>query len=425
MTTPDSTKDQAAPDAASHAPAGSEAEGAAWNSPEARAQLTARVRNILFTPRTEWQRIDQEPASIAGIYSRHVLPLAAIPPIATLIGSLVFGVSVLGMTYRPSVASALTSAVVQYGLTLAGIFVLGLVINWLAPKFGGAADKVRAFKVAAYSATAAWVVGVFNILPALSVLTVLGLYSLYLLYLGLPLLMKAPKEKALAYTGVVVLVMVIGGLLIGSLTAALTRPFASDNAIGSAAIADMVESLGEGDETVNSADIAGLAESMAAGDQAGAILQNPMGSQSAAIDPKRLASLLPQNLAGLPVTETQNASVGGGLGSSAEARYGSGDRTVSVEMVDMAPIGGISAMASSLSVQRDRKTATGYERLGQVNGRMTGEKWDSVSKRSEYNILVGNRVMVSAEGRGVEIDVLKAAINDLDLDAIEAAVARK
>lgn len=398
---------------------------AVWSSPETGAQLIGRVKNILIKPTAEWQSIDEEPASIAGIYLRHVLLLAAIPPIATLIGSLVFGVSVLGMTYRPSVASAFSSALVQYGLTLAGVFLLGLVINYLAPKFGGSADKVRAFKVAAYSATAVWVAGFFNILPAMSILTILGLYSLYLLYLGLPLLMKVPKGKALAYTGVVVMVMVIGGLLIGALTTALTRPFASDTALGSAAIADIVESLGDGDETVNGADIAGLAESMTAGGQAGAALLNPMGNQSAAVDPKRLAALLPQTLAGLPVTETQNASVGGGLGSSAEASYGSGNMTVSVEMVDMAPIGGISAMAASLNVQRDRQTATGYERLGQVDGRMTGEKWNSVSKRSEYNVLVGNRVMVTAEGRGVDIDDLKTAINDLDLEAIEAAVVQQ
>ena len=33
----------------------------------------------------------------------------------------------------------------------------------------------------------------------LAILAVLGLYSLYLLYLGLPMLMRAPEEKALGY----------------------------------------------------------------------------------------------------------------------------------------------------------------------------------------------------------------------------------
>src|SRR3546814_17909838 len=51
--------------------------------------------------------------------------------------------------------------------------------------------------VAAYSATAAWVAGVFQIVPSLGWIgAILGLYSLYLLYLGLPILMKAPAANA-------------------------------------------------------------------------------------------------------------------------------------------------------------------------------------------------------------------------------------
>lgn len=225
MTTPNSSEENVAPVPASLASSASEADNTLWSSREVRGQLITRVKNILTRPTTEWQRIDQEPASISEIYLRHVVPLAAIPPLATLVGSLVFGVSVLGITYRPSVAISIISAIVHYGLALGGVLVLGWVINFLSPKFGGSEDKIRAFKVAAYSATAAWVVGIFTIVPPLSILTILGLYSLYLLYLGLPLLMKVPKEKALAFTGVVVLVMFIGGVLIGSVTAALRSPF--------------------------------------------------------------------------------------------------------------------------------------------------------------------------------------------------------
>ncbi len=47
-------------------------------------------------------------------------------------------------------------------------------------------------RVSAYSPTAAWVAGVFNIIPALSFLGILGLYSLYLLHTGITGLMKPP-----------------------------------------------------------------------------------------------------------------------------------------------------------------------------------------------------------------------------------------
>jgi hypothetical protein len=43
----------------------------------------------------------------------------------------------------------------------------------------------------------------------------LGLYSLYLLYLGLPVLMKSPREKAMAYTAVVILAAIVLFMVIG------------------------------------------------------------------------------------------------------------------------------------------------------------------------------------------------------------------
>src|SRR3546814_10742184 len=71
-------------------------------------------------------------------------------------------------------------------------------------------------KVAAYSATAAWVAGIFAIVPSLAMLSILGLYSLYLLYLGLSRLMKAPEEKALAYTAVTIVAAIVLAVIIGA-----------------------------------------------------------------------------------------------------------------------------------------------------------------------------------------------------------------
>jgi hypothetical protein len=53
--------------------------------------LIERVKNILLTPKAEWPRIDAEPATVADFYKSHVIPLAAIGPVATLIGGQAFG----------------------------------------------------------------------------------------------------------------------------------------------------------------------------------------------------------------------------------------------------------------------------------------------------------------------------------------------
>lgn len=186
------------------------------------ATLIARVKNILLKPGEEWERIDAEPTTIGDICRRYVLPLAAVPAIAGLIGALAFGYSAFGFSYRPSVGAALTSAIVQYGMALISVFVLTLIIDALAPSFQATPDRTRAFKVAAYSSTASWVAGIFNILPALAVLSILGLYSLYLLYRGLPKLMRAPAEKALSYTVVVVIAAIVVALVIGAVTVPVT-----------------------------------------------------------------------------------------------------------------------------------------------------------------------------------------------------------
>ena len=167
--------------------------------------LVDRVRNILLTPRTEWAVIDAEPASIQELYARYVIPLTLVPAVAGFIGGSIVGIGVPGVgTIRVGVLAGLFGAVLQFGLLLAFVYILALVINELALMFGGRMDIVAAFKAAAYSSTPAWLAGVFSIVPVFAFLSVVGLYSLYLLYLGLPRLMRAPDNRAVAYTAVVV-----------------------------------------------------------------------------------------------------------------------------------------------------------------------------------------------------------------------------
>ena len=178
--------------------------------------LIDRVKNILLNPRQEWQVIDAETTTVGELYTGYIAPLAAIPPIAQAIGYSVFGISVpfLG-TYRTPIGSALSSALVTYVLTLASVYVLSLIIDAIAPNFGGTKNQIQALKIAAYSSTASWLAGIFALVPGLRFLGILGLYSLYLMYLGLPTLMKAPQEKAFSYTVVVIVAAIVLFMVIG------------------------------------------------------------------------------------------------------------------------------------------------------------------------------------------------------------------
>ena len=181
--------------------------------------LIERVKNILMTPKTEWPVIDAEPATIGGIYRNYVMILAAIGPVCLLIGLLVFGMPYFTFPMGYLIAQA----VISYILALVGCYVMALIIEALAPSFGGTKDRVKAFKVAAYSSTAAWVVGIVYLVPMLAILAILGLYSLYLLYLGLPVLMKSPADKSLVYTIAIIVVAIVIYFVIGMITGQILR----------------------------------------------------------------------------------------------------------------------------------------------------------------------------------------------------------
>jgi hypothetical protein len=159
---------------------------------------------------------------VASLYTGYIIPLAAIPAIAGFIGLSIFGFGILGNTIRVPIMTGLTSACVQYVGTLVGVYVLALIADTLAPNFGGQKNLMQALKVAAYASTASWVAGIFLMVPGLRVLGVLGLYSLYLLFLGLPVLMKAPEDKALGYTAVVVICAVVLFMVVGQISSRLT-----------------------------------------------------------------------------------------------------------------------------------------------------------------------------------------------------------
>ncbi len=198
--------------------------------------LFARAKDIIVSPKTEWGVIDAEPATIGGIYTSYVVILAAIGPLAGLIGQQVFGFSLLGVTYKPPMNWSLGMAVIGYAMTLVSCYVLALIIDALAPSFGGTKDMVKAFKVAAYSGTAAWLAGIFAIIPMLAMLAIVGLYSLYLLYLGLPRLMRVPDDKAVGYTVVVIIVWIVLYFVVAFVVAALVSAFFGAALLGGGAV---------------------------------------------------------------------------------------------------------------------------------------------------------------------------------------------
>jgi hypothetical protein len=398
-------------------------------TPEARAALIERAKNILLQPKAEWPKIEAEPASVGSIYSNYVIYVAAIPVLATLIGSLVFGYGIAGVTFRPSLGAALTTAVLQYALQLGAVYVFALIIDWLAPRFGGESNRVNAFKLAAYSATASWLAGVFALVPALAFLSILGLYSIYLLYTGAPVLMKIAGDRAFTYTAAVIVAGILLSLIVG--------------AIGAAFLPSPVQTMSEAGGKVTlpggiTVDTNRLDEATKHLEKITKQMEQSMppapGAQGAADDGKAsdlpvvalddLKALLPESLPGGFTRSDLSTSTGGAAGftfGSAKANYAKGDARITVSLMDMGALGAFAALGGIFGASASEETETSYSKIGEVAGRMTIEEFNRAINSGKYATIVDNRIMVEADGSGgATIDELKAAVQAVDLARVAA-----
>mgnify|MGYP002813858487 CR=1 FL=1 len=174
-----------------------------------------RAKAIILKPAETWQTIKQESQTIQELMINYAAPLALIPAVATLIGISIVGIRIpAGHIARAPFMEALAGSVVGYVIQLISLLAVAWAINVLAPYFNARSDFSAAFKVAVYSMTPAWLLGIFSALPGLSVLQIFGLYGYYLLYLGIKQIMESPAEKTLWYTTLAIIASIFISLVL-------------------------------------------------------------------------------------------------------------------------------------------------------------------------------------------------------------------
>ena len=372
--------------------------------------IVERAKAIILQPRSEWPVIEGETMPSGDIFMRYAVPLAAIGPVAQLLGSQLFGYSAFGVTYRPPLIGSISAAIVGFILSLLGLFIISFIANKLAPKFGGEGSSRAAFKLVVYSMTAGWLAGIFGLIPSIGFLAILGLYSFYLFYTGVGPLMKVPPEKALTYTIVMVLCMLVIYLIIGSLTAGVNRLVGGTN-YGSMEGGSVTSSDGEtmAIPGIGTLDTAKLEEAAKDAENA----QNRV-----AVEPAILQGLLPASIGSYQRSSISSSKAG--PASHAEAVYTAGDKSITLKVSDIAAMGAIAGMAGAFGVESNEETADGYERTTTVDGNLTTEKWDRTSNSGAYSTMVAKRFMIEAEGDAGSIDELKAAATRIDTGKLAA-----
>jgi hypothetical protein len=377
-----------------------------------------------------------------------------------------------GGVVRSPIGSGMVYALLAFGFGLLGLFLVGLIINLLAPTFSGVRNQRQALKVAAYSFTPAWLSTLLALSPVLPTLLqfVAGCYGIYVLYLGLPILMQAPREKAFGYTASVVICTIAIGLLFGVLSAttgyfghrgllgaspaeqAAQQTAARDH--GAAAVGNMLGGVLGTDEKGKAGLSAALANLAKAGEQtnntaasnaqtasnggtdstqsalsAASGLATALGGALGGsrrvdvVDFKALTAMLPGSLPGMKRTDAHGESRGavGVKTSSAGASYeGANGARVHIEISDMSGISGLMDLAGALVQNTTSEGDSGFEREQTIHGRTVHEKYDSKAKQGEVSVTLAKRFQVDVTGDSVDMPALEQYLSQIDLAGLES-----
>jgi hypothetical protein len=190
--------------------------------------LLTRIRNIVADPRAEWPLIATEPGDPMRLFVGYVAVLAAIPAISGFVGSSLVGISVsVGRLHDP-ILFGLMRALISYLFSFVIVYLTALAIGVMAPLFQSDRNFTNALKLAVYSFTPVWLIGIVLTVPGLRFLSILGLYAIRLIWTGLPPLMGTPRAKVLPYA-ISIVVAAFGIVLAMSViqAAITTLPFRS------------------------------------------------------------------------------------------------------------------------------------------------------------------------------------------------------
>jgi len=408
--------------------------------------LIERVQSILLKPKQTWPAIAAEGGDTASIYTGYVMILAAIPAVAGFIGLTLVGVGGFGVNYRMPILSGVVQMIVSYVLTLAMVFVLALIVNGLAPTFGGTKDQVRAIKLVAYGMTASFVGGIFALIPALGVLALLAsLYSIYLIYTGIAIMMRCPSDKAVAYTAVVIVCGIVAGIVIAALAALVTpgmgagaltgvttgaagpagnvtikAPDGTNVTINPGAMNEMAKRMEEASKRMETAQKSG--DSAAAGKAMGEMMGAITGGSATPIASADLKTMLPESVGDLKRTgiEASSGQAMGIAGSSAKATYASGDRRLELSITDTGGLAGLAAMAGWANMTMDKETDGKVEKVYKEGARTVHEEYRKDGSHGEVTVILANGVIVEADGSRIDAETLKKVLAGLDLARIEA-----
>lgn len=187
--------------------------------------MFGHIIGLFSSPTSEWHIIRKKIEHNSCKYVLLVFILALIPPLSGFIGTTQFGWKIGNADpVKLTQGSAFIMALAYYFAIVAGIFIMGYMIQWMGKTYVKNVGMSESTALAVFVSVPLLLVGVFMLYPVLWVNFLIGLvalaYSVYLLYSGLPILMDLPKEKGFLYASAIMgfgLVALVGLLIVTAL----------------------------------------------------------------------------------------------------------------------------------------------------------------------------------------------------------------
>ncbi len=190
--------------------------------------LIERVKNILITPKTEWEVINGETATPSSLFMSYVLPLAIVSSLGAVIRYFLYagGYASWGLKYM------IIGVVITLVSTLLAFYLTAIIVDKLAPNFGSEKNMGKSAQLVAYSGTPTYVAGLLAFIPIIGWLISIAawVYGVYLMYLGIGPLKKTPEDKKIVYILVSYVIMIaiyfviaaiLGGILYATMGSGL------------------------------------------------------------------------------------------------------------------------------------------------------------------------------------------------------------
>jgi len=141
------------------------------------------------------------------------------------------------------------------------------------------------------------------------------------------------------------------------------------------------------------------------------------------IDFRKLKEVIPETLGGLKRGELtgEKNSFGEFAMSLANAEFGEGDKTISLQIMDYGSNNPMLAMVGQMgAIQIDRETETGYEKSVKIEGNPGMERYDNTDKSGGLTLFVAGRFVIELDTNGLTKEELREVIGQLPVAKVAA-----